>query len=562
MNKIFQIARYDFKRLVLNPISLAIMAMFVLVFTIVGATYKIPSQQPYSASTTGSYTRDVYTNFLGTSTQIDSKPKLNQNFQKAKNYLLVQETEECFEFSDLESVNKKFQTIKRETEKFKQLGNCIYTDSNNISTIEEASTQLQSFINTFAQKQAFESKLILTKSQFTQIENFSKFLQTELSKQQSISVMLENFYKNLTMFEDLNQTVDASFVWQVNFENLKDVSEKYITTTEIKLQSILNEMQLLYTNSSLYDTKNLQTMKNLITNYKFMIECSKSGVEAELYLMLANHSKSTIEYFNFSSKEVSDLTIICAETQFHINNKSTSFVQYQSALNFNKGSYQTTAFDFAYFVICIISLFLIAFAIYSSYKLFGVDRKNGKVDLILAQNVSFNQVFIGKFLAIMFSTLFYLGVFAIVGLVLGAIFYSFLPNSILAVFNLSTVYTINPFAFFLIKLIGIELQVMFFAILTIFLMNISRKFNLMFVVSLAIFGIVTICNIFLNGSLWYCLLPFIHIDLTSFLGGATMQSGFLVTALYNNGNFFISLTYFLVFTTLLSCLSKRLFKKN
>jgi ABC-type transport system involved in multi-copper enzyme maturation permease subunit len=219
-------------------------------------------------------------------------------------------------------------------------------------------------------------------------------------------------------------------------------------------------------------------------------------------------------------------------------------------------------YDHAYFIISIVGFITILVGIFCAYKLFGQDRKNGKMDLLLSQNVTFNQVFVAKFIAIVLITSFYLALFSILSLIWGALIYGSLPNAMLAVFNLTNVYTIHPFMFFLIKVIGIELQVIFYSIITIFLMNVSRKFELCFGISAGLFVVATICNIFLNGAFVYCLFPFIHADLTSFLGGATMSTGFLKTSLYTYGNFLISVLYYLVVVALLFNFTKQLFKKN
>ena len=266
--------------------------------------------------------------------------------------------------------------------------------------------------------------------------------------------------------------------------------------------------------------------------------------------------------YHYQPISIEDTELALVKTNYFLNDESLYYTQYQVPLNFNTASYQVSLYDHAYFVMSIIGFLTILFGIFASYKQFGLDRRNGKMDTILSQNVTFNQVFTGKFLAIVYATSFVLAVYSILSLTWGALLFPSLANEILAVFNLTSVYTIHPFLFFIIKVIGIELQVIFYSVITIFLMNVSRKFELTFGISVGIFVIATICNIFLNGSLAYCLFPFIHADLTAFLGGGTMQTGFLKTALYSYGNFFISLVYYLVVVVLLYNFTKQLFKKN
>lgn len=561
MKKTLQIAFYDFKRLALNPIALMVMLVLMIACMLTGLTYKIQPQELYSATTIGEYTKDVYNNFLSENNS-DNKSKLDAIIEKAENYISIQTSEECFDFTDLEGINKKFQNILNEVEKFHRTGSCVYTENNDITTIQNAVNELSTFVENFGAKKEFESRLIMKNSQFDSISSISKTFNTITTSESSISEKLAELYENSADFDTLKSVTNDVFTWKIDAEKLNEIQNEYLVPAKAKLNAILAEIKVIYNNSTNYDTENLESLKSLITNYKFICESAKNSVNLELKFLLNEHSKKYYEFYGYEKFSLEDAKLELVEAKYYINDENLYYTQYQVPLNFNKASYKVTTFDFAYFITSIIGFIIIIFAIFSAYKLFGQDRKNGKVDLLLTQNVTFGQVFTGKFLAIVYSTTFYLGIFACISLILGALLYNLLPGSILAIFNLSTAYTISPFLFFLIKLIGIELQAIFYAVITIFLMNVSRKFDLYFAISLTIFAVATVCNIFLNGSLWYCLFPFIHADLTSFLGGATMQSGFLVTSLYSSGNFFISLVYYGVVVCLLFNLTKQLFKKN
>lgn len=561
MKKVLKIAAYDFKRLVFNPITVIGLVLVLIACFVTGLAYKIEPTPAYSAVTSGEYTRRVYQNFRSTDPSIDTENSLNNILTEANDILATNQT--CLDYEILEELNATFQNIKNEVEKFEQFGECAYYENgiSDVSPVQEAAEDLNAFTTRMADLEAFETNVIFTNSQFEDLASVTNYF-NEIDYSENVVEILENLYENSANFEKLSAVAQNVLDWNISAETATELQTKYITKAEEKCTQILAEMETLNNSIEESDVEHLQDMKNLITNFKLVCESAKAGVENELRLLLEKNFENLKNLYHFEQIKTENIEQALVLCNYFLENDELYFKQYQVPLNFNTGSYEVTVYDYAYFLMSIVGFLTIIFAIFCAYKLFGRDRKSGKIDTILSQNVSFNQVYTAKFLAIVFSTSFILAIFSILTLLGGSLLYPSLANGMLAVFNLSSVYIIHPFLFFVIKIVGIELQVIFYSVLTVFLINISRKFDLCFGIALAIFAIATICNIFLNGSFVYCLLPFIHADLTSFLGGATMETGFLRTSLYAYGNFFVSLVYYLVFVVLLYNLTKQIFKKN
>ncbi|MGN1200950.1 MAG: hypothetical protein ACI4R8_01615 [Candidatus Caccovivens sp.] len=565
MKKIFKIARYDFKRLILNPITLVVMIIVMAFCLIFGLAYKVPTTSKYSATTLGQTTQEIYINF-NENNKSDNKIKSDAMLTEAKEIISIQSSNICMEHDSLKSIVSKFEKISDDVEKYNRSGSCVYTELNTLDTpsgegqsIIEAKNLLSNFVTEYAQMEEFYSRLLFKIDEFEDLQTIRNYFEEVTARDSSISEILDDIYLHKNYFSQLSKISSTSLIWTITTQEINALTSNYITKAETKTAEIYAEMTRIYNEVNEFDMKRADDMRNLITNYKLTTQSAKFAVVTELEMLLSKHPNN---FYGYKSVQAEDTKTSLAKANYFLQDEGLYYTQYQEALNFNVASYKITAFDYSYTMMCIIGFITIMFGIFCAYKLFGRDRKNGKMDLILSQNVTFNQVFVGKFLAIVLSTSFVLAFYAILTLGWGAIMFGFLPNEILAIFNLNTAYTIAPFWFWLIKIIGIELQVLFYSIITIFLMNLSRKFVLMFSVSLTIFAIATICNIFLNNALWYCLLPFIHADITSFIGGATMESGFLRTALYINGNFFISLIYYIVIVALIYNFTKQLFKKN
>ena len=559
MKKSLRIAAYDYKRIMSNPITLIGLVIILATSLIIGFIVKPEVTPAYSASVSGETTKQVYENFIGTK-DADRKENLDEIITQAKAYLNIQAQEASLDQSEFKQINIKFQEIKDEVKKYGELGSSAYLSD--ISPFRSATTKLNNFVERFADLKGLESDLIFTKNQFEELNALSIYFNELSVSTKSNSEILNDLYKNISKIDDLNEIATKVYTWECDPEILETLHADCIKKAETKIAKIYAEMKRVYNEAPVGDIQYVQDMCDLATNYKLTCESAKFEVEAEFKLLLEKRFNNLENLYHFEEIVIEDTRLALTKAEYFLNDEGLYYTQYQTALNFKTASHQITIYDYTYMIVSIVGFLTILFGIFCTYKLFGRDRKNGKMDTILTQDVSFNQVFMGKTLAIVLITSTILFAFMILSLLWGLLLYANLPNPILAVFNLTSVYTIHPFLFLLIKVIGIELQVIFYSTLTLFLMNLSRKFDLMFAIALVIFAVATVCNIFLNGSFVYCLFPFIHSDITAFLGGATMQTGFLKTALYTSGNFFISIAYYLVVVLLLYSFTRQLFKKN
>lgn len=566
MKKIFTIASYDFKRLVLNPISAIVYIILAIALIITGFAVKIPTSQAYSAQINGATVTAIYTNFNSSTLSQDTQTKLDSILDETRSILTTQNNSFSTEFAWLSTTNNSFQSVKYEIKKTydEKFGESSYTKAELYNKMKNSINELSNFVTTYQTFKEFETKLIFTKTQFSNLQTIALEWTEIVSKSGSDEDKLYEMYQKFDYFNDLQKIVNEVEVFSCDSEVLNDCQQNCVDVAQAKNDKIYAEIQKLYNtqNESNDIDQTIAQMKSLITNYKLTCESAKEAVSIKLRHALEKHFGNLNNLQGFEKTNNEEESIRLAKSTHFLNDESLYYTQYQAALNFYTASYEVTMFDHAYFITSIVGFLVILFGIFCAYKLFGRDRKIGKMDALLSKNVTFGQVFAGKFLAIIFSTTFLLALFASLSLLWGTFFYTKLSGSILAVFNLKTVYTIKPIWFFFIKILGIELQAIFYSTITVFVMNLSRKFELGFTISLLIFALATVCNIFLNGSIVYCLLPFIHADITSFIGGATMQTGFLKTSLYTYGNFFISLAYYLVVVILLYNFTKQLFKKN
>jgi len=414
---------------------------------------------------------------------------------EAEYYITIQTS--CFDVDDLNSINNAFQTVYNELQNYKYHGHCVYTQNNTINPITNNVYFLLDFINYIKGLSAFETNLIFEKENFQQLEAIAKDFQNQVLKAVSIADHLDYFVQNINKIEQIDQITETVSILKIDPELLSNLQTAYLDKAIAKKDLISKELERI-SKASMDEEEKIEALTSLITNYKLTCESTKKAIENELNLAVKRMYKNLDKYYSYAEFSQEEIKLEIVKTKHFLADEELYYTQYQQALNFNTASYEVSMFDYAYFIMSIIGLIIILFAMFCGYKLFGRDRKTGKMDTLLSQNVTTGQVFVGKFLAIVFTTSFFLLVFACLSLLWGKLVCPVLPNSIFAVFNLTTPYTISPIWFFLIKIIGIELQAIFYTIITIFIMNLSRKFEINFAIAIVVFIVATVCNIFLN----------------------------------------------------------------
>ncbi len=542
----------------LNPITIIFLVVVLALCFIVGIAYKIPPSAQYSTQITADTTVDFFTAFDKTET-VDSKSNLDALLKQTENYINLNSNDK--DSKTLSEIKKEFETLQSATEGAKTT-QFTGTAPATYNEIVSYTNKLKTFVEEFEQKKDFETNLIIYKKDFEQLKELSNYFSGAIENKNNANEILKEFYNSIDNFAKIFEIINKVEIWNVAEEEINSLKDTYYNMALAKTQNIYQRMTEINSNATSGNTDDLEEMKSLATNYKLTCESAKYGVIFEFRLVLENHygGANKIQGYNDVYKE--ETRVALTKINHFLKDESLYYTQYQSALNFNSASYKVSVFDYTYFMLSIVGFLTILFGIFLAYKFFGLDKKHGKIDILISQNATFNQVFAGQFLAIFYCTSFCIAAFTLINFIWGALMYSFLPEAMIAVFNMDTIYFISPFVFLLLKMLGIQLQVIFFTTITIFIMNLSRKFELNLVISILIFAVATLCNIFLNNIFFYCLLPFIHSDLTSFLGGGTMQSGFLRTSLYTSGNFFISLAYYLVVVISLYTFTKQLFRKN
>lgn len=555
--KSFKVCMYDFRRLILNPITLCGFIVAIVACVVAGFCFN-PTITPELSLAYEYETADaLYSQFL--SSGEDSMLSFDQLIEENESIIKGQrDTTLIDEYNKLVEDMNTFSTNLSLYQAYPDVYPENFTDNSFDVSVKQ---ELNSFYIKTAALEDFESPLYFTEDDRKTIEDLCTLLNNNITLSTDIDevrAMYDKLLESRTLIRDF---LDIEVInWQTDDETTVDLEVNYVTNARTKLNRIWAEFQAVYN-----DTENenrLQDLESLALNYKRTATYASDNLKAELYLMLSDSLPNISNYIGYESQEEAELRQSIIEKNYILRETSPYYTNYLSPMNFNTATGSVNAYDFTYYLISIIGFIMVFISIFFAYKLFGLDRKKGKVDVVLSQNTSFNSTFAGKFFAIMLATTSLLLLSSVLILLVSYLIYGVTFTPVLAVFNLSNAYVVNPLVYLLFKIIFIEFEVVFFTLVTMLLMNVSRKFELMFGVSIGIYAASFIMNIFLSGFFVYALFPFVHTNLFSYFGGANSAVGFLNTTFIAGGNFFISLCYILVLMLGLYFLTNQLFKRN
>ncbi len=556
--KSFKVCMYDFRRLILNPITLCGFIIAIVACVIAGFCFS-PTITPSLSLNLEYETADkLYQEFMNGN---EEDSLTNLNLVMAENQSIIDGQRDTTLIDEYNSITEDVDTFLTNLELYLAYPD-VYPDNFTDNSFDvNLQTNLNSFYEKISALEDFESPLYFTDDDMLIIEELSTLLNENISYSTSIATVRAMYDEILTSRQLVRDFLNIEVLnWQASADETVELELNYILNPTSKLRDILVEFEMVYRDTQ--NEQRLQDMESLALNYKRIATFANENIKNELILLLSDSIPNYQNYIGYVSQEEAELKQIVIANNYILRESDLYYTNYLSPMNFNSANGSVNAYDFAYYLISIIGFILVFIGIFFAYKLFGRDRSKGKIDVVLAQNTSFNSVFAGKFFAIMLATASLLLVFSVLILLTSYLIYGVTFTPILAVFNLSNAYVVNPLVYLLFKLIFVEVEVIFFALVTILLMNVSRKFDIMFGVSIGVYAVSFVMNIFLCGFFVYALFPFAHTNLFSYFGGANSGIGFLNTTFIAGGNFFISLCYILVLMLGLYFLTNQLFKRN
>ena len=576
--KLFIQTMNELKKIIMHPLTYIMLAIMIIAMSFTGIFLKTDKLDYNESKITGDSVVELYDNFYNSNAKTKDSHAFLDN-QLENNKLLIEkiqqktDKEEIIEIKDefYNSFNLLYRQLIDETTTTKPLIDLMYD-------LYLKTISFQNYMENYKKLDTLKSSLLIKDEEYETITKLLKNIKNNLPKQSEFSTLKENnsvnkinayanavvynYYKNT---KEVHKLVEDLSIYDIDPAYAIKLNDDYYLNVKTKLEQIDIEIDLLYNSSTeKKDEEIKEKIENLIWNYKLQVTSAVEGLKAQLLIDMEDQfgTKSMNKYLNYSDFNAYELKQTIAISDYYLTQENVYQERFLAPLNFGKSSSEVTAYDFAYHLFTIalfmITIYIIAYVLYT----FAFEKFSGKTEMFVSTSLTKTQIYFSKILALLIVSILLIFAVSVISLIVGLCIFGSPEASILAITPGGKIRILSSFRFFIEKvLLTILTTIMWLSIATTISVVIKNFYKACGVTAF-IFIFALIGNSLLMPYFIWQLLPFAHFDLSIFIGGATLDSGFLVTSIYKGANIIVSYLYFFILLIILNVVSYLIFKGN
>lgn len=339
----------------------------------------------------------------------------------------------------------------------------------------------------------------------------------------------------LNIINNLNY-ITSNEIIQINLNN------KLVNTfTQVKQTVDSNKSDILAGVSELKNDEGIKNIQAKITEYYLLSESYNEYIYSSTILSITeNFPKTNYENFykyklnEFNKYETTEKVTL---NKYYIDN-NTYENSYINNFSFNQRSdtKSTNAYDFMYFAMELCTVVITLFAVMLVCNLITGETESGTIKLLLVRPYKRSKIVTAKLLATLFFVTVFMLFSAIISFVGGYFLFGLPTSNVLAVFNATTVFEINPLGLMAINILTLLLDVIFFVIIALMISILFKNYAGSISAVLIIVILNYALNIIFGGTFWYSVLPGMNLHLFRYFGNTfvSMGSGNILEALFVN----------------------------
>ncbi len=351
------------------------------------------------------------------------------------------------------------------------------------------------------------------------------------------------FYNNinLTLTQNGNVSRIKDYLSKINSltyssENLAEYLEKYSNLKTDYFSSIETEMQNLLKiceqdPQESASKNNINSMKNLALKYLYSQNYILISIKDSALLEISSNYKDgeLSKYIGFENFNSYELKEELTKTNYYLDNNIIE-TNVANAFMYNTNSQdKTNAFDYMYFSLETISIFVVAFTVIIGAGMVAKEYSDGTMKLLAIRPYSRSKIILSKILATLFVSFIFVLIAVVMSTIIGIIIYGISFPSMLLVFNASYAFTVPVWVAFLIYIVCLMIKIYVYALLSIAISTIFKSYIVSVCVSLGIYLLNIILTFVSSGASWLKFNPFANLDLFKYFGGS-----FIVNNVGNN----------------------------
>lgn len=505
---------------------------------------KVNIEKRCSSDATKVTVNDIYNFFKSDNTYVSAQ-KLSEDIDNLENYvnfyynLFYTESAVDDSIVTFDTLVNKYENIKQA---FSDYSRDCNTNQVNVNTSRQnLYNTLKTFIDDLnkVSSTSQNSTIIISESDFKNLGNILNESATivnpatshVLNRDVVTQLTSLDFYNKIHSYiTKMKEFKPAEEILLANREKI-DLARKKIgnfpTTTEEGSGLILEIYNYAQENGSKNENSYKNNFVTLIAECKDVTEQLKSIVELSIKKdVLKSYNPNAIRSLKtFENDNYYEICEILAKNDYLFQNNSYSFM-YANVLNITQSSNTyINAYDFSFFALKLCAFIIIIYCVVLAAGSIAGEQQAGTLKLLAIRPYSRGKLFLGKMLSTICIGMLLLVLSALATFIAGAISYSIISLPVLAVFNANTVVVMNVFVEFLIMLLTMFFELIFFVIIaygisTIFKSNVGAV-----AISIMIYFVSLILNTLSTTYSWLRFLPFTNMNLFKYFGGAFISSG-------------------------------------
>lgn len=585
--KVFKLAKAELRKIFLRPIMFVVFLTLLASIALLSMNFNPEDRTTTAVTVSRSGTiQTAYNNFLAENTE-NSKKKFDdmlvKEYDAIQTFLLnLDKSEETGQIGELEARVASVDNSITYLQNLLYVYNADKTQAkrtavvNGFSDVYNKITHLRGYIQNIEGKLNF----FITENQLTTIKDFFRNMQNGLQNTYpQTSNDSEIFQSSINYLRKFDFAVVMNIIsslqyFNIDMDSLDDVISKYYTNildstninnTSPVLNSIFAEIrQLRQDHFESEEEEHFAQMEELVSKYKSISYMTATILKNEFALAKAGQKtdeqmREYVGFKGYSSYELRQNTNLYKSL---IENNLFDY-NYLTPFSYNiKSGQDTNAFDFVVYSMQTISFIVAIFSIFIASGTVANEQNNGTMKMLAIRPYSRTKIITAKLFSVLGFTLIMLLLSFVSTLVVGFTTYGITQTQSLLIFNAENVFILNSFLALAIYFASMFLNMAFYVTIALLISVMAKSSTVSIILSILIYGLSLIGNLFLYSAKWFVYLPIAHLDIFRFFGSKSNTGNLFNFTFPLNSNFFVSLIY-LGSTLLISyLLTVSIFKKR
>ncbi len=334
--------------------------------------------------------------------------------------------------------------------------------------------------------------------------------------------------------EALQKTKDISY----EKTTLQALYNDYYTTPSATLNTIYNEARaFVSTAGSSNDGEDLLKIDNFLNRFLSISDDCENILRYGLLETLSNKlsDKELASYqgeafVNFNSYEIKEN--LAKYKYLFEQGKADKDYANPLAFNYNSNA-KTTAYDYMYFVMEIMSFLIIAYCVILASSMIAGEHSAGTLKMLAIRPYKRYKIMFAKILATLFFALVFMLITMLVSFITGIIIYDLNSLPMLLVFNAKHVFTLPAIVVYLIYFACVFIKIWTFVMIAFTISTIFKNGIVATIISVMLYFLTAIVTFVASGANWVKYILTANLDLFKYFGGSFIIKGSSVQALTN-----------------------------